>query len=159
MYWLPKLRKTPVGTKPLSGVISKIFKMIFKHVDNFHNKSTFYSSYKKFWVVENSSSIIEKLNIINTRKRAKKISTYDFSTLHTTVPHNLIIKVVSEKIHFVFESKVRSEIGFSATSIYWTSKGVGKKYEIKKNYALNQKLLFYYRKYGVQTRYWNPCGY
>ena len=26
---------------------------LFKHVGNFHNKSTSYSSYKKFWVVEN----------------------------------------------------------------------------------------------------------
>ena len=57
IYWLPKLHKTSIGakfiiaskncsTKPLSGVISKIFKMIFKHVENFHNnnfnKSTFY---------------------------------------------------------------------------------------------------------------------
>ena len=58
MCWLPKLHKTPIGTKPLSGVISIIFKMIFKHDDSFHNKSTFYSSYKKFWVVENSFPII-----------------------------------------------------------------------------------------------------
>ena len=57
IYWLPKLHKTSIGakfiiaskncsTKPLSGVISKIFKMLFKHVENFHNnnfnKSTFY---------------------------------------------------------------------------------------------------------------------
>ena len=53
MYWLPKLRKTPFGdrfitaskncsTKLLSEVISKIFKMLFKDVENFHNKSTLY---------------------------------------------------------------------------------------------------------------------
>ena len=69
MYWLPKLNKTPTGarfiigskncrTKPLSGVICKIFKMLFKHVENFHNESTFYSSYKKLWIVKNSFPII-----------------------------------------------------------------------------------------------------
>ena len=59
MYWLPKLHKTPVGArfiiafkncsiKPLAGIISKIIEMLFKHVETFHNKSTFYSSYQKF---------------------------------------------------------------------------------------------------------------
>ena len=58
MYWLPKLQKTQIGarfiiaskncsTKPLSGVISKISKMLFTHNQDFHKKSTLYSSYKK----------------------------------------------------------------------------------------------------------------
>ena len=139
MYWLPKLHKTPIGarfivaskhcsTKPLSKTISKVFKMIFKHVENFHNKSLYYTDFKKFWVVENSFPILEKLNVINTRKRAKSISTFDFSTLYTTIPHNLLIKVLSEIVKFVFKSKVRRRIGFSNSSLYWTTKGVGKRY-------------------------------
>ena len=55
IYWLPKLHKTPTGarsiiaskncsTKPLSGEISKIFKILFKHAENFHN----FPGYKKF---------------------------------------------------------------------------------------------------------------
>ena len=54
---------------------------------------------------------------ILTIKDAKNISTNDFSILHTTIPYNLLVKVVSEIIHFVFKSKVCSKIGFSATSI------------------------------------------
>ena len=50
-----------------------------------------------------------------------------------------LIKVFSEIIHVAFKSKVRSKIGFLAPS--------------------NQKLLFYYWEYGVQTRYWNPYGH
>ena len=52
MYWLLKLHKTPTGarfitvfknfsTKPLLAVISKIFKMLFKHLENFPNKNRF----------------------------------------------------------------------------------------------------------------------
>ena len=85
MYCLTKLYKTTIRarlyiaskiciTEPLSGVTSKIFKILFKHAENFRNKSTLYSSYKRFWVVENSFLIIEKLNIINSRKRAKNLS-------------------------------------------------------------------------------------
>ena len=102
--------------------------MLCKHIENSDDKNTFYSSYKKFWVVQNSFPIIEKLNTINTRNRAKTNSTYDFCTLHTTIPHNLLIKVLSGIIHFVFKSKVRTKSGFSATSIYWTSKGLSKRY-------------------------------
>ena len=47
--------------------------MLFKDVENVHEKSTFYSSYKKFWVKENYFPIIEKLDIIMTRKRVKCI--------------------------------------------------------------------------------------
>ena len=76
--------------------------------------------------MENSFPIIEKLNIINTRKSGKNISIYDFDTLYTTIPLNLLIKVLSEVIYFVFKSKVCSKIGFSTTSIHWNFKGLGK---------------------------------
>ena len=49
---------------------------------------------------------------------AKKISTYDFSTLCTTILHNVLIKDLSEVIYFVFKSNVCSKIGFPAASIY-----------------------------------------
>ena len=48
--------------------------MLFKHVDFFLNRSTFYSSYRNLWIVENYFPINEKLNIISSRKRAKKKS-------------------------------------------------------------------------------------
>ena len=136
MYWIPKLHKTPIGarfivasktcaTKPITEVISRIFKMIFTHIESFHKKSLFYSNHKKFWVVQNSFPVIEKMNKINSKRNAQNISTFDFSTLYTTLPHDLLIQVVSELIDFVFKSKVRKKIGFSETSVYWTSKGVG----------------------------------
>ena len=103
-----------------------------KQVKNLHNKSLFYLSYKKVLVVENSFPIIEKLNIINISKRAIKTFTYDFSTLYTTISHNLLIKIHSEIIHFVFKLKGRTIIGFSATFIYWTSKSLRKRYFMEK---------------------------
>ena len=74
-----------------------------------------------------------KNQVINTRKRAKKFFTCDFRFLYTVIPHNLLIEVLSEIMHFVFKSKVCSKIEFSATSIYWTYKGLGKRYFTEKN--------------------------
>ena len=116
MYWLPKMHKTPIGaryivaskecsTKPLTKVISNVFKMIYSHVENFHKKSFFYSNFKKFWVVQNSFPIIDKLNSVNKNRKAKQISTFDFSTLYTTIPHKLLIGVLNEIKKFVFKSK------------------------------------------------------
>ena len=137
MYWLPKIHKTPVGARfivasyycsnnPLSDTISKNFKMIFNAVESFHKKGFFYLGCKKFWVVQNSFPIATMLNKINVKK--KSVSTFECSTFYTTTLDKLLIKVLSEVISFVFKSKVRQHIGFSKTSIYWTSKGVGRGY-------------------------------
>ena len=140
MHWIPKMHKSPVGarfivasktcsTKPLTEVISRVFKMLFNHVQNFHRKSRFYTSYNHFWVVQNSFPIIEKLEKINSRKNAKKISTFDFSTLYTTIPHNLLTEVLAEVISLVFQAKkARRHIGFSKSSVYWTPKGVDNRF-------------------------------
>ena len=50
--------------------------MLFNRVENFHNKITFYSSYKKFWIVENYFRIIEKRKTINTRKLEKGLKDF-----------------------------------------------------------------------------------
>ena len=102
MYWLPKMHYSPprcrfivasslCSTKPLSKTASTIYKHIFTQVQNFHRKSTFYKNYNRFWVIENSFPIIEKLSKFNERKRARDISTYDFSTLYTKLPHDELI--------------------------------------------------------------------
>ena len=140
MYWLPKIHKTLVGVRfivasyycsinQLSDTISKNFKMIFNTVESFHKKSFFYWGCKKFWAVKNYFPIATMLNKINAKK--KSISNFDCSTLYTTILYKFILKVPSEVINFFFKSKVRKCIGFSKTSIYWTSKGAGRRYFTK----------------------------
>ena len=114
----------------------KNFKMIFDTVQSFHNKSFFYSlnGYKKFLVMQSYFPITTKLNKINIKLKANSISTFDFSTLYTTIPHKLL-KVLLEVINFIFKSEVRigfsKHICFSKTSIYSTFKGSGRRYFTK----------------------------
>ena len=89
--------------------------------------NTIDTSFKKFWIVENSFPIVTKLKIIDTKKKAKGFLTFEFTTLYTTIPHNILIKVLSEVINFVFKLKTRSRNGFSKTSIYWASKDCGRR--------------------------------
>ena len=86
MYWISKLHKSPVGswfiiaskncsTKPLSKVVFNVFKLVYSHIENFHCKSKFLSNYNKFWGLQNVNPVI----IINRKKKAKSIATYDFT--------------------------------------------------------------------------------
>ena len=41
-----------------------------------------------FWSIKNSNEVLNKFKYKNFK--ASKLSTYDFSTLYTTIPHHLI---------------------------------------------------------------------
>ena len=60
--------------------------------------------FKKLWFVENQFKIVTKLNERNTKNKAKSISAFDFTTLYATILHNLLIRVLSEVIKFVFKN-------------------------------------------------------
>ena len=143
MYWLPKMHYSPprcrfivasssCSTKPLSSLASTIFKHIFNQVRNFHHKSTFYKNYNRFWVIENSKPVIEKLKKINSQNGAKDISTYDFSTLYTKLPHTDLINNLSEIVDFAFSGgNVKKDgnrrfLTINGKSAYWTRKSHGK---------------------------------
>ena len=108
---MPKLHKLPSGkrfivaskacsTKPLSTAVAKVFSLIFKQTRNFHRKSTFHSRYNKFWVVDKTQPVINKLNRVNGRNKARDISTFDFTILYTKIGHIDLIIVLNKVIAF-----------------------------------------------------------
>ena len=142
MYWIPKMHKTPVdarfiiasakcSTKPLSKAVTKVFKLIFSQTKSFHAKSRFYSRFNKFWVVENSSTVIEKLNKINSRKKAKEISTYDFKTLYTKIDHANLVEKLDSVIDFAFKGGKNNVIRFNQYRAYWSKSKSGKSFFTK----------------------------
>ena len=136
IYWSPKMHKTPIGarfiiasktcsTKKISKSVSSAFKVIQKQIENFHHKNTFYTNYKKYWVVQNSMQVIADLDKINKRKKAKSISTYDFATLYTKIPHDQLIQSLNEAIDFAFNGGNKKYLKFNDNYAYWSSKGGG----------------------------------
>ena len=143
MYWLPKMHYSPprcrfivasssCSTKPLSRLASSIYKHIFNQVHSFHDKSTFYKNYNRFWVIENSDPVIEKLTRLNKTKRARNISTYDFSTLYTKLPHDELIANLNEIVDFAFQGGNQKKDGnrkyltVRGASTFWTKTKHGK---------------------------------
>ena len=142
IYWMPKMHYTPCrkrfiiasshcSTKPLSKIISKIFKHIFNQIQNYHTKCTFYKNYNKFWVIQNSFPVLKKLDEVNLKKKAREISTFDFSTLYTKLPHDDLIRVLHEMVDFAFNGGrfknkgSRKYLTVFNTYSYWTKKRHG----------------------------------
>ena len=148
IYWLPKMHKTPTGgrfiivsnycsTKPLSDTTSKLFKVFLNTVESFHTQRFIHSGCEKFWVVQSFFTIATKLNKINVKKKVKSISAFELSILSITIPHKLLLKVLSEVINFFFKSKVRKRIGFSKHI------SVGFLWELEEDNSLNKLLSIY----------------
>ena len=75
--WMPKIHYNPCrarfivasavcSTKPLSKLMSTIFNKIFEQIRNFHTKCQFYKNYNRFWVIQNSKSLLVKLEQLNS---------------------------------------------------------------------------------------------
>jgi len=137
MYWTPKIHKTPTGarfiiasktcsTKKIAKSVSNCFKLILQQIHNFHHKSTFYSQYKKYWVVQNSTQIISDLDRINRRKKAKSIACFDFATLYTKIPHQQLIESLEKSIDFAFNGGDKKYLRYNDKYAFWSSKGGGK---------------------------------
>ena len=83
IYWTPKMHYSPsrcrfilasstCSTKPLSQTVSLIFKKIFKQIQSFYQRSYFYRNYNRFWVVENSKPVLERMIKLNHGNKAKQ---------------------------------------------------------------------------------------
>ena len=127
-YWIPKMHKSPIGArfiiaskqctiKRLSKNITAAFKLLYKSVEKYHHKSKFYSGVNSFWVIQNSKPVIDNLNKLSNRKRAKSVSTYDFSTLYTNIPHDKLIETLNSVIDFSFKGRIQEKISVNSYGI------------------------------------------
>ena len=98
-YWLPKLHKKPYKarfiansssctttelSKLLTSCLTTIKNLVIKYCEKVYERS----GKNLFWSIKNSCEVLNKLK--SRGFRASSLSTYDFSTLYTTLPHNLI---------------------------------------------------------------------
>ena len=133
IYWTPKLHKNPVKfrfiiaskqctIKHLSKNMSSIFSLFMKQIETYNKKARYYSGINSYWIVHNRDPIMKTVNKSVSRKSAKCISSFDFSTLYTKIPHDKLIDVLHHIIDFAFKGGTRKKIGISRNGIaYWVS--------------------------------------
>jgi hypothetical protein len=99
LYWIPKLHKKPYkarfianskscSTKRLSVILTSCLTEIKAHWQRYSLKTYEQSGINYFWSIKNSNEFLSKLD--KKQHYVNSISTYDFSTLYTTLPHGLI---------------------------------------------------------------------
>ena len=87
----------------LRGVYVKRITIIKNHVIKYCEKVYERSGKNLFWSIKNSCEALNKLK--SRGFRASSLSTYDFSTLYTTLPHNLIKDKLVDLIERTFQSE------------------------------------------------------
>ena len=113
MYWIPKLHKRPYkqrfiadssvsSTTKLSKLLTLCLSVIKSNVIKLSEKIYANSGKNIFWSIKNTNDILLKLK--NIDYQASYISCYDFSTLYTTLPHNLIKEKLSLLIKNTYKS-------------------------------------------------------
>ena len=101
MYWIPKLHKNQYKarfianscactTKLLSQISTSCLSKIKEHA-KFHCEKAYGNSGKNlFWSIKKSGEVLNKLKCKDFH--VSTVSSYDFSTLNTSLPHTLIKK-------------------------------------------------------------------
>ena len=111
LYWLPKLHKRPykarfiansssctttVLSKLLSSCLSAVRKHWIRYCDTVYERD----GINYFWSIKNSNDVLNRFK--SKTFQASKLSTYDFSTLYTTLPHHLITDKLIDLIDRTF---------------------------------------------------------
>ena len=97
LYWLPKLHKRPYKarfiansssctTTNLSKLLTSCLIAVKKHWIRYYDTVYERDGINYFWSIKNSNHVLNKFKNF----QASKLSTYDFSTLYTTLRHHLI---------------------------------------------------------------------
>ena len=130
IYWLPMLYKTPYKarfiansssctTTELSELFNSCITAVKTHVIRYCEKVYERSGKNLFWSIKNSGEVLNKLK--SRGFRATSLSTHDFSTLYTTLPHNLIKEKLINLIEWTFKRECSPYIACNERQAFFTS--------------------------------------
>ena len=97
--WTPKLHKSPVKhrfiagstkctTKQLSILLTKILTVMKTEPEKYCGIKTSHTRVNNMWILKNSTNLLSSLGHLRVH-RATSIQTFNFSTLYTSIPHDL----------------------------------------------------------------------
>ena len=115
LHWTPKLHKPPVKhrfiagsskctTKQLSILLTKILTVIKTGLEKYCSIKTSHTGVNNMWILKNSTNLLSSLSHFGVH-RATSIQTFDFSTLYTSIPHDLLKSRMDSIINNAFKYK------------------------------------------------------
>ena len=133
---LHKLHKTPYKARfiansssctELSKLLTSCLTTVKNHVIRYCEKVYERSGKNLFWSIKNSGEVLNKLK--SRGFRATSLSTYDFSTLYTTLPNNLIKEKLINLIEWTFKREGSPYIACNQRQASFTSEDT-KRYKL-----------------------------
>ena len=90
--------------KDLLCLFTKVLRTIKDGLVRYCNTKTSCNGVNNMWILKNSRSLLSSLDQLDVRT-ATSVQTFDFSTLYTSIPHNLLKSGISNLVHNAFSKK------------------------------------------------------
>ena len=124
LYCTPKLHKSPYKhrfiassskctTKDLSCLLTKVLSTMKDGLVRYCNTKTSCTGVNNMWILKNSTSLLSSLDQLDVHT-ATSVQTFDFSTLYTSIPHDLLKSRISNLVtHVTFSAEILVLISIS----------------------------------------------
>ena len=133
IYWIPKLHKTPCKARFIAGSSSctttRLSKLITKCLKLVRTHCTACCKTIRvncMWIINNSLGFIRALE--EKQLSLNHVSTWDFSTLYTSLPHAPLKMQFYDLLERVFNTKGRSFIATNNFRTFWTNDRTSTRY-------------------------------
>ena len=114
LYWIPKLHKTPYKarfiagsysctTTKLSKLITDCLKLVKYHCTAYCKTILGRTGVNSMWIINNALDVLRTLQ--QKQLSLDKISTWDFSTLYTSLPHTKLKLQLHDLLERVFTTR------------------------------------------------------
>ena len=94
-------------TKQLSSLLTKILTVIKTGPEKYCSIKTSHTGVNNMWILKNFTNLLSLLGHLGVH-RATSIQTFDFSTLYTSIPHDLFKSRMNNIINNAFKHKNRT---------------------------------------------------
>ena len=137
IYWIPKLHKTPYKarfiagsrsctTTRLSKLITECLKLVRRHCTAYRKTIRERTGVNSMWIINNSLDVIRTLE--EKQLSLTHVSTWDFSTLYTSLPHARLKNQLHDFLERVFHTKGKSFIATNSFRTFWTNDRTSMRY-------------------------------
>ena len=98
------LAPVSVRQKTCHALLTKVLSTMKDGLVRYCNTKTSRNGVNNMWILKNSTSLLSSLDQLDVRT-ATSVQTFDFSTLYTSIPHDLLKSRISSLVHNAFRKK------------------------------------------------------
>ena len=137
IYWIPKLHKTPYRARFIAGssscTMTRLCKLITECLQLVRSHCTTYcktirerTGVNCMWIINNSLDVIRALE--EKQLSLNHVSTWDFSTLYTSLLHAQLKKQLHDLLERVLNTKGKSFIATNNFRTFWANDKTSTRY-------------------------------